>query len=317
MKMFSNELHVIKADPFDLIKIEEKSNGFILCHSQYNGPRAVLFADKLGVIPYKIWDSKQFEYENVNLVKEKLKCDPKFIDAGKKNLFGLKNCEETERFEPTEIIQIKQLGELNYIYCSFFNITIYQKTIVCPDFVFAIGSNESFQIGDLKYNAKQIKHSYEVKFDPTWTNIINHQLNPHMKSDILNGYFTEIEETIDEMKAIVFNENMSLISIFFGKNYIIIGAILFIIILCACFICIYRCYKWFTQWEIRKKKLGEENSIELRNRMDNPNKEHLEEIIRVEQQLENNRKLYRKKKPNFSKEKVMVHDLPSIPNEEK
>ena len=107
MKIFSKDLHVIKADPFDLIKIEEKSNGFILCHSQYNGPRAVLFADKLGcMIPYKIWDSKQFEYENVNLVKEKLKCDPKFIDAGKKNLFGLKKCKETERFEPTEVIQI-------------------------------------------------------------------------------------------------------------------------------------------------------------------------------------------------------------------
>ena len=119
------------------------------------------------------------------------------------------------------------------------------------------------------------------------------------------------------MKAIAFNENMSLISIFFGKNYIIIGAILFIIILCACFICIYRCYKWFTQWEIKKKKLGKEKLIELRNRMNNPNKEHLEEIVSVEQQLENNRKLYRKKKPNFSKEKVMVHNLPSIPNEEK
>ncbi|WP_207880447.1 hypothetical protein, partial [Pseudomonas sp. 32_A] len=57
MKMISNEFHVIKADPFDLIKVKEKSNGFILCHSQYNGPKAVLYADKLGcVIPYKIWN---------------------------------------------------------------------------------------------------------------------------------------------------------------------------------------------------------------------------------------------------------------------
>ena len=237
------------------------------------------------------------------------------MDVNKKNLFGLKKCEETERFEPTEIIQVKQLGELNYIYCSFFNITIYKKTIVCPDFVFAIGSNESFQIGDLKYNAKQIKHSYEVKFDPTWTNIINHQLNPHMNSDILNGYFTEIEETIDEMKAIVFNENMSLISVFFGKNYMVIGIISFVV-LCACIICIYGCYKCFKQWEIRKKKSEEENSIELRNRMDNLNKGRLEEMISAEQKLECNRRLYRKKKPRLSKEKVMVHDLPLVPIEE-
>ena len=100
--MFSNELHVIKADPFDLIKVEEKSNGFILCHSQYNGPKAVLFADKLGcVIPYKIWNVNGDKHENINLIQEKINCDPEFIDVGKKNLFRLKNCEETERFEPT------------------------------------------------------------------------------------------------------------------------------------------------------------------------------------------------------------------------
>ena len=314
MKMFSKDLHIIKADPFDLIKVEEKPNGFILCHSQYNGPRAVLFADKLGcVIPYKIWDSKQFEYENVHLVKEKFKCDPEFIDAGKKNLFGLKNCEEIERFEPTEVIQIKQLGEFNYIYCSFFNITIYKKTIICPDFVFAINSNESFQIGDLKYDAKQIKQSFKVRFDPTWTSTINHQLNPHMKSDLYNGYFKKIEEMINEMNEIASEDNVSLITIIFGRSYTIIGIISFIV-LCASIICLCRYYKWFKQWEIRKRESREENPIELSNRTDNQNKERLEEMS-VDQRLECNRTLY-KKKPRFSGEKFVVHDLPSALLEE-
>ena len=310
MKMISNEFHVIKADPFDLIKVKEKSNGFILCHSQYNGPKAVLYADKLGcVIPYKIWNvnENEYEYENINLVQEKIECDPEFIDAGKKNLFGLKNCEETERFEPTEIIQIKQLGEFNYIYCTSFNITIYKKTIVCPDFVFAVNLNESFQIGDLKYDAKQIKHSLEVTFDPGWSNTINHQLNPHMKSNILNEYFGKIEETIDEMNAILFKDNVPLISVIFGKNYMLIGIICFVI-LCVSIICFYRCFKCFKQWEIRKKESEKENSIELRKKIDNLNKGRLEEVMSVEQQLECNRKLYRKKKPRFNEEKVTVHD---------
>ena len=81
----------------------------------------------------------------MNLVQDKIECDSKFIEAGKKNLFGLKSCEKLERFEPTEVIQVKQLADFNYIYCSYFNITIYKKTIQFSDYFFAINANENFR----------------------------------------------------------------------------------------------------------------------------------------------------------------------------
>ena len=91
----------------------------------------------------------------------------------------------------------------NYLYCASLNITIYNRTITCPNETFVLPANQSFNIGDIEYKTQSMNLHTELHFIPSWSYAINHMLDPKMRENVFEGYLKQIDNQLDGL-----NENM-------------------------------------------------------------------------------------------------------------
>ena len=224
MKLVNKRYHIMKAHPFDLVKIVKKDKSLILCHSNYVGPKTIIF-DEISecIIPIKITN---LESSNLILAPNEVSCSNNSNKAGMK--YWRKGiCEIREQIDDNDILQIKQSASYNYVYCSSLNITVYNREIPCPDEVFPLPSNISFKVGSFNYKAQQaIVHS-ELHFVPTWTYRVNHHLDPLMRQNIYESYIKQIDESLSHM---VDESNIDSINLLNDQNTNIILILLIIIL---------------------------------------------------------------------------------------
>ena len=121
-------------------------------------------------------------------------------------------CEERKHIDNDDILQIKQSVSYNYIYCSFLNITIYNKEVPCPEDVFLLPSNISFKVGGFSYKAQQAAHHSEFHFVPSWVYRVNHHLDPLMRQNIYESYIKEINESLSHITDSSDNDNINIMN---------------------------------------------------------------------------------------------------------
>ena len=196
MKLVNKRYHVLKAHPFDLVKVIKKDGAIILCHSNYVGPKTIIFDETAEcIIPIRITN---LESSNLILAPNEVSCNNNSNNLGMK--YWRKGvCEKREQVDDNDILQIKQSALYNYIYCSSLNITVYNREIPCPDEVFPLPSNASFKVGSFYYKAQQVTVHSELHFAPVWTYRVNHHLDPMMRQNIYETYIKQINESLSHI----------------------------------------------------------------------------------------------------------------------
>ena len=206
MKLVNPSIHVMRAESFDLATKVVENGNVNLFHSNYIGPKTVLYDEhKECVTPIK---SNTEEATNMILVPTEVQCDYKNFRT-KDQYWTKGHCEKRDRVDPHEIIQIKHSPQYNYIYCASLNITTYNRAIPCPNEVFVLPSNQSFQIEDMRYDSQQLNLHSELHFIPEWTYRVNHMLDPHMRQKLYNNYFSKLNLSINELDSEQIDERYS------------------------------------------------------------------------------------------------------------
>ena len=91
MKIVDLETHVMSANPFDLIRLSHVDNITKLCHSQYTGPKTILYND-VRQCAHVIKDNS-FGYNDLILSENAFKCDKSINPNVKTNYWTKSKCE--------------------------------------------------------------------------------------------------------------------------------------------------------------------------------------------------------------------------------
>ena len=239
-RKINESLTLMRADPFVLYERKKQSNHTYICTTEYAGPEHVVYDRRTRCsAPIKL---NKF-FERTNVLPGGYACNP-----SKQNIYELwthRGCIINEHFTENEIAQVKYTEEMNFIYCSSFNITVFGKELACPDFVFSLPPDVSFKIGRLSYNVDRTEVHGALNFDPLYSYRINFQMFPKMHEFQLRQSFNETRRLI---KAID-NQYPEADSVdpttapFFAHTLIFVSSLLAIPITLALVYCGHKCLK--------------------------------------------------------------------------
>jgi hypothetical protein len=168
----------MSAESFDLATRVVEDNKLMLCHSNYKGPKTILYnEDKQCITSIK---GATNDKTNMILVPSEVAFENNKEFNVKTQYWTKDVCEERERIDAHEIIHIKHSTQYNYICCASLNISTYNRTIPCPDGVFVLPANQSFKIEDMVYDSRQLNLHSELHFMSELTYRVNYQLDPHI-----------------------------------------------------------------------------------------------------------------------------------------
>ena len=168
--------HIMLADAFTLI--ERPNNSSILCENVYVGPNSVIYSqdnDCVTTLP-----TNQQSYLNLVLASDDPSCRSPLPHNLTVKFWKGSQCENRHLVTIQDIVQIKQIAGSNYIYCKSFNIRVYDRYLLCPDFVFILSTSVSFSIGDLKFEANNRTIDISTEFIPHYSDRINFFLMPDL-----------------------------------------------------------------------------------------------------------------------------------------
>jgi hypothetical protein len=197
VKNLKPNVFMMLADPFVLYKRPE--NKTIVCTKVYSGPKSVIYdqsSDCVTSLP-----SNQDSYLNLVLVPDTHECksnSPMNISA---KFWKSNECEEKHVITVEDIFQIKQMGNLNYIYCESFIIHVYDQSIACPNFVFNLPTSVSFNIGNLKFLSNHSAVDSDVKFIPTFSQRINFFLTPLLHDFDFNTFDKQVQSDLEKLET--------------------------------------------------------------------------------------------------------------------
>jgi hypothetical protein len=157
-------------------------------------------------------------------------CQKDLPDSIAKRFWKVTHCEEPKHIINEEIIQVKLSDKLNYIYCNTLNISIYNRTLNCPDYVFSVPNSASFNINSISYESSLVNVQNTLSLKPDWGQRINFHLMPTLH----NLNLTEIaKQTKEEINKIEHHTGPRFIEINSQPNMQFIYIILIIILLIA------------------------------------------------------------------------------------
>jgi hypothetical protein len=183
----------MEADPFVLYVNKNES----ICAVKYNGPQTVVYdADRDCVTAlHQITQSSR----NLILMPSSAKCQRNLPESIVKRYWKVDYCNEKDVIVDEEIIQVKTSEKYNYIYCYSLKINIYNRTLDCPEYVFAIPSNAAFSINTITYESTLVNLQNTLNLMPEWSQRINF----HLMSQLHNLDLSEIaRQTRDDINSI-------------------------------------------------------------------------------------------------------------------
>jgi hypothetical protein len=199
LRVTQPKAHVLAADAFSLMKANKSTNQ--LCRKEYIGPNLVVYDETQDcIVPTK---GTNLDFANDLILKpDEHYCNKRQITPNEK-YWEQNRCEPLDNVIEDEVVQIKNGGDYNFVYCNTLKIKLYEKLMAvdCPDYVFALPANRSFRIGRLSYSAEQIKLNNEMKFIPDLSQRINFQIMPKIDSLDLTEDLKITENLIDSIKT--------------------------------------------------------------------------------------------------------------------
>jgi hypothetical protein len=199
LRVTQPKAHVLAADAFTLVKANKSNNQ--LCHKEYVGPNLVVYDETQDcIVPTK---GTNLDFANDLILKpDEHYCNKRQVTPNEK-YWEQNKCEPLDNVIEDEVVQVKNGGDYNFVYCNTLKIKLYEKLMAvdCPDYVFALPANRSFRIGRLSYSAEQIKLSNEMKFIPDLSQRINFQIMPKINNLDLTEDLKITENLIDSIKT--------------------------------------------------------------------------------------------------------------------
>lgn len=247
LRVTQPKVHVLAADAFTTVYVNHSSNQ--LCYKEYFGPKLVIYDEQLDcIVPIK---SSTFDFANDVILKpDETYCNRKQVAPNDK-FWQTCRCDPMDHILEDDVVIVKHSNDENFIYCNTFKIKLYNKVeaIDCPDFVFPLSANLSFQIGRLKYKSEPIRIQNDMTFSPDLSHRINFQLMPRNKRNLdLSADMKALEELTEEIKT----DSPKYV---FG-NYVVSGTV--IVILVAVGVVLLALY-WF--WTKRRVPKQEETGV--------------------------------------------------------
>ncbi len=212
----------MEADPFVLYVSKNES----ICAVKYNGPQTVVYDAARDCVTalHQITQSSR----NLILMPGTATCQRNLPESIVKRYWKVDHCTEKDVIVDEEIIQIKTSEKYNYIYCFSLKINIYNRTLDCPEYVFAIPSNAAFSINTITYESTLVNLQNTLNLMPEWSQRINF----HLMSQLHNLNLSEIaKQTRDDINQIRRHEfKTEDVSSFDSKIHLIYVTILIITI---------------------------------------------------------------------------------------
>jgi hypothetical protein len=106
-------------------------------------------------------------------------------------------CVKTEKMKEREMVQVKNVGNTNFVYCYGFNISYFHRNDSCPAAVIALPSNVSFDVGTRHYRSYLQQLDGAVDLAPELNHFINAHVLPPAPSHHLNFDINEINKLLD------------------------------------------------------------------------------------------------------------------------
>ena len=174
VKIIERNTTILSADPFTIFDIKNTTH---ICPIKYHGPKEVIFHDDtqcvlpLPTSPYKL--------NNIIVMPKFKTCQTTPTNLTQK-YWKPEACYDIQHLSVEDIVQIKAVGEYNYIYCNGFNLELYNRSILCPEFVFALPITTSFRIGTLSYQSNDMSVETDVSFASELSQRVNFMLMPDL-----------------------------------------------------------------------------------------------------------------------------------------
>jgi hypothetical protein len=176
IKSTQSNVSIMNADPFTLYPRHNGSS--TLCPISYNGPKNVVYDQKLDCVI--VLPTSANTVNNLVVVPNFDSCQTLLPSNITQKYWKAEKCENKHSITVEDIVQIKQVGENNYLYCDSFKINVYNRTIDCPSFVFGLPVTTPFTIGSLRYEAKETEIDSEISFTASVSQRITFHLMPNL-----------------------------------------------------------------------------------------------------------------------------------------
>jgi hypothetical protein len=192
----------MEADPFILYAIRNDS----LCAVKYAGPQTVVYDAERDCVTalHQITHSSR----NLILMPSSANCQKNLPDMIIKRYWKIDRCDKREYIVDEEIIQVKVSDKFNYIYCHSLNISIYDRTLICSDYVFAVPNNAPFSINSITYESSLVNVQNTLALMPEWTQRINFHLLSHLHDLNLSEIAKQTREDINNIKGHEFEKRI-------------------------------------------------------------------------------------------------------------
>ena len=101
-------------------------------------------------------------------------------EINKRKYFTVTSCNDQNKFDAGNFVQIKPYGNNILIYCNGNQLTFSGKQDPCPDEVFQLPVTATFKINNMEYTGSKLYVDHVENVDP----LFNIKINWHMKPEI-------------------------------------------------------------------------------------------------------------------------------------
>jgi len=172
-KTVNDDTEVLKADPFEPFHIDP-DNPKKICKMEYTGPTYVMYEKASDcVTPLRDY-VKDRDYALAPAFEH---CQES-LTMNATDYWKPESCQPAKTVRKSDILQIKDNGDYNTVYCPTLNITVFNRTYNCPDYIFALPNFTSFTIGKLNYKADQLKIKSTLQVSTSTSTRINYHIIP-------------------------------------------------------------------------------------------------------------------------------------------
>jgi hypothetical protein len=195
IKPTPKDVMLMKSDPFVIYSI--KNNSSVVCPIKYIGPEDVVYSSKLDCVIALPTSSSSSQ--NLVIVPNIDSCRTQMPANLTAKYWKAENCENKHKITIEDIVQIKQIADNNYVYCGGFDINVYNRTLSCPPFVFALPTTASFSVDTLQYEAKQVIIESEIDLITTLYQRINFYLFPQIHEFDFKTLAQQVRKDINDI----------------------------------------------------------------------------------------------------------------------
>jgi hypothetical protein len=249
IKSTPKDVVLMNADPFVIYSVKENSS--IVCPIRYTGPSEVIYSSKLDCVVALPTSSAQ----NLIIVPNLDSCRNQMPANLTAKYWRPETCENKHTLVIEDVVQIKQVADNNYIYCENFDIKVYERSLECPPFVFALPTTASFSIDTLRYEAKEVLVEGEIDLITPLSQRINFHLFPNIYDF---DFDTLAQEVRKEIQNIDFESIQSHESLSSGLRYIDYVYIFAVAILIAWLV-----FYLYRKYKTHSLKIQNEKGLEL------------------------------------------------------